>query len=180
MLLDLFEKTLKLPLKSKVVTQPYVDFLANQYQLNHNGFHGIEHWFRVLINARLIAAEVGADIDVVEHFALLHDVMRKDEKLDILHGKRSAEFAEALSGTWIQLNLFQIKQLTEACRDHSMARLSKDITIQVCWDADRLDLGRVGKLPNHTYLATKLARDPKFMKKAIDRSKRSFVNYDFL
>ena len=79
MLLDLFEKTLKLPLKSKVVTQPYVDFLANQYQLNHNGFHGIEHWFRVLINARLIAAEVGADIDVVEHFALLHDVMRKDE-----------------------------------------------------------------------------------------------------
>ena len=26
MLLDLFEKTLKLPLKSKVVTQPYVDF----------------------------------------------------------------------------------------------------------------------------------------------------------
>ena len=84
MLLDLFEKTLKLPLKSKVVTQPYVDFLASQYQLNHNGCHGIEHWFRVIINGRLIAAEVGADIEVVEHFALLHDVMRKDEKLDIL------------------------------------------------------------------------------------------------
>jgi len=99
MLLDLFEKTLKLPLKSKVVTQPYVDFLANQYQLNHNGFHGIEHWFRVLINARLIAAEVGADIDVVEHFALLHDVMRKDEKLDM----------DATDITWLTMQ--QLMQL---------------------------------------------------------------------
>ena len=179
MLLDLFEKTLKLPLKSKVVTQPYVDFLASKYQLNHNGFHGIEHWFRVLINARIIAAEVGADIDVVEHFSLLHDVMRKDEKLEILHGNRSAEFVVSLSGSWMQLNSVQMQQLTEACRDHSMGRLSKDVTIQVCWDADRLDLGRVGNMPNHTYLATKIARDPKFLKKAIERSKHGFVNYDF-
>ena len=179
MLLDLFEKTLKLPLKSKVVTQPYVDFLASQYQLNHNGFHGIEHWFRVLINARLIAAEAGADIYVVEHFSLLHDVMRKNEKLDILHGNRSAEFALSLSGSWIQLNRLQMQQLTEACRDHSMGRLSKDVTIQVCWDADRLDLGRLGNTPNHTYLSTKIARDENFIKRAIKRSKRGFVNYDF-
>ena len=179
MLLDLFEKTLKLPFKSKVVTQPYVDFLASQYQLNHNGCHGIEHWFRVIINGRLIAAEVGADIEVVEHFALLHDVMRKDEKLDILHGNRSAEFALSLSGSWIQLNRLQMQQLTEACCDHSMGRLSKDVTIQVCWDADRLDLGRVDNIPNHTFLATNIARDPKFMKKAIERSRCGFVNYDF-
>ena len=179
MLLDLFEQTLKLPLKSKVVTQPYVDFLASQYQLNHNDFHGIEHWFHVVIHGRLIAAEVGADIEVVEHFALLHDVMRKDEKLDILHGNRSAEFALSLSDSWIRLNRVQMQQLTEACRDHSMGRLSKDLTIQVCWDADRLDLGRLNNKPNHTYLATKIARDQKFMKKAVERSKLGFVNYDF-
>ena len=153
--------------------------MASQYQLNHNGHHGIEHWFRVVINGRLIAAEVGADIEVVEHFALLHDVMRKDGKLDILHGNRSAEFALSLSGDWIQLNRVQMQQLTEACRDHSMGRLSKDLTIQVCWDADRLDLGRLDNKPNHTYVATKIARDPKFMKKAIERSKRRFVKYDF-
>ena len=153
--------------------------MASQYQLNHNDFHGIEHWFRVVINGRLIAAEVGADFEVVAHFALLHDVMRKDERLDLLNGDRSAEFASSISGSWIQLNTFQMHQLTEACRDHSMGRLSKDLTIQVCWDADRLDLGRIGTVPNHNYFSTKIARDSKFMKKVIERSKLGFVNYDF-
>ena len=78
MLLDLFDRTLELPFKSKIVTQPYVDFLAHQYKLSHNGHHGIEHWFRVLINGRLIAQKTGADVEVIEHFALLHDVMRED------------------------------------------------------------------------------------------------------
>ena len=41
-----------------------------------------------------------------------------------------------------------MQQLTEACRDHSMGRLSRDLTIQVCWDADRLDLGRLDKGQN--------------------------------
>ena len=80
--LDLFDRTLELPFKSKIVTQPYVDFLAHQYKLSHNGHHGIEHWLRVLINGRLIAQKTGADVEVIEHFALLHDVMREDEQLD--------------------------------------------------------------------------------------------------
>ena len=69
--IDLLERTLELPVKSKIVTQPYVDFLTHQYQLSHNGAHGIEHWFRVLMNGRLIAEQTGADIEVIEHFALL-------------------------------------------------------------------------------------------------------------
>ena len=99
--LDLLDRTLELPLKSKIVTQPYVDFLAHQYRLSHNGFHGIEHWLRVLINGRLIAAEVGADIEVVEHFALLHDVMREDENTDFQHGNRAADFVKLIAGDWI-------------------------------------------------------------------------------
>ena len=95
MYLDLLDRTLKLPTTSKVVTQPYVDFLTHQYQLSHNGAHGIEHWLRVLINGRLIAAQSGADIEVVEHFALLHDVQRQDEHRDIQHGNRAADFAAA-------------------------------------------------------------------------------------
>ena len=49
MLLDLLERTLELPSKSTVVTQPYLDFLTHQYQLSHNGVHGIEHWLRVTL-----------------------------------------------------------------------------------------------------------------------------------
>ena len=60
-----------------------------------------------------------------------------------------------------------------------MGRLSKDATIQTCWDADRLDLGRVGERPNPTYLGTKAARDPEFIKSALLRSKNRFVSYQF-
>ena len=71
-------------------------------------------------------------------------------------------------------------QLTEACRYHSMGRLSKDVTIQTCWDADRLDLGRVGERPNPTYLGNKVSRDNEFIKEALLRSKNRFVNYQFV
>ena len=57
MLLDLLDRTLELPIKSEIVTQPYVDFLAHQYRLHHNEFDGIEHWLRVLMNGRLISVE---------------------------------------------------------------------------------------------------------------------------
>ena len=43
MLLALFKKILKLPFKSEVVTQRYIDYLARQYQLHHNGCLSIEH-----------------------------------------------------------------------------------------------------------------------------------------
>ena len=179
MLLDLLDRTLELPSKSAVVNQPYLDFLTHQYQLSHNGAHGVEHWLRVLINGRLIAAQSGADIEVVEHFALLHDVQRQDDHRDIQHGNRAADFAASLLGDWIHLNSTQVYQLTEACRYHSMGRLSKDVTIQTCWDADRLDLGRVGEKPNPTYLGTKAARDTEFIKAALHRSNNRFVNYQF-
>ena len=34
--------------------------------------------------------------------------------------------------------------LAYACRHHSGGMIDADITVQACWDADRLDLGRVG------------------------------------
>ena len=91
----------------------------------------------------------------------------------------AADFAASLRGDWIHLNSTQMYQLTEACRYHSMGRLSKDVTIQTCWDADRLDLGRVGERPNPTYLGNKAARDKEFIKAALHRSKNRFANYLF-
>lgn len=53
---------------------------------------------------------------------------------------------------------------------HSDGYTEGDITVQVCWDADRLDLGRVGinqsqagsvlKLPNRSTFLMRLIRDP--------------------
>jgi len=69
--------------------------------------------------------------------------------------------------------------LIEAIRFHSHGRLSRDPTVQACWDADRLDLGRIGDRPDPNYLGTRIARDPEFLKEALHRSKRRFVTYDF-
>ena len=68
----------------------------------------------------------------------------------------------------------------QACRYHSVGRLDRDITIQTCWDADRLDLGRFGMIPKSTYLGSSLARDPNFIEMAVMRSKKRFVSENFV
>jgi len=50
--------------------------------------------------------------------------------------------------------------------------LEADITVQTCWDADRLDLGRVGKTPRVEKLCTEEARDPVLRELAYQRSLR--------
>ena len=131
------------------------------------------------MNGRLIAEQTGADLQVIEHFALLHDVKRYDESNDIDHGGRAAEFAKTLMGDWIHLVKAQALKLTEAIRFHSMGRLSRDVTIQACWDADRLDLCRIVEKPDPSFQGTRIARDPDFLKAALHRSKQRFVNYYF-
>lgn len=46
-------------------------------------------------------------------------------------------------------------------------------------DADRLDLGRVGEKPDPSFLGTRIARSPDFLKSALRRFKQRFVNYKF-
>ena len=180
MLFQAFNKKLEFPKPSAVVNQTYLDFLAKTYKLSHNGHHGLEHWLRVLLNGRLLAEQNGADLEVVEHFALVHDVMRENENMDLHHGPRAAEFIRSIAGSWIKLEQHQLHKLLQACRYHSVGRLDRDITIQTCWDADRLDLGRVGMIPKSTYLGSSLARDPNFIEMAVMRSKKRFVLEDFV
>ena len=71
MFMNLLQRSLDLPSKSHIITQPFIDFLARTYRLDHNGDHGLEHWMRVLVNGRIIAAATDADIDVIEYFSKL-------------------------------------------------------------------------------------------------------------
>lgn len=50
--------------------------------------------------------------------------------------------------------------LYRASERHTGGRTDDSVTVLTCWDADRLDLGRVGIVPNPKYLGTKAARDP--------------------
>jgi uncharacterized protein len=49
--------------------------------------------------------------------------------------------------------------LHHACAWHTHGRLSDDPTIGTCWDADRLDLGRVGTRPEARFMSTEFARE---------------------
>ena len=117
--------------------------------------HGIVHWKQVERNGLLLAEKTGADIVVVRLFALFHDSKRANDGEDIVHGARGAEFAK----TCFEEHLFEITQeqfdkLYHACKFHTTEHRSGDATIDTCYDADRLDLGRVGIVLNPNKMAT--------------------------
>ncbi len=120
-----------------------------------DSLHGPDHWRRVEANGLRLAAETDADVDVVRLFALFHDSRRINEGTDPDHGARGAAWAANLRGTLYQLDLPRLEQLMEACTSHTDGRRHADPTIGTCWDADRLDLGRVHILPDAAYMSTK-------------------------
>jgi len=140
-----------------------------RYALDIDGIHGIKHWRRVLENGLKLAPMTGADVIVVECFAYLHDCCRQSEGIDKGHGKRAAEFARSIREDLTCLTDAQFELLCEACLDHENGRTEADITVMTCWDADRLDLGRVMIRPASKYLCTSEAKSPDIIEWACRR-----------
>ena len=145
------------------------------YTLPWNGFHGIAHWARVLENGLRLAQESGASLEVVQLFAVLHDCRRLNEHHDPEHGPRAAELARELRGDVFELSDREFQLLHRACAGHTYERIHPDVTIQTCWDADRLDLGRVGITPSRYYLNTEVAKRPETIKWADRRATAGFI-----
>lgn len=129
-----------------------------EYELPKYGTHGVVHWARVMQNGLRIADATGADREVIELFALFHDSQRINEDEDAGHGRRGAEFARSLRGELVFLDDARFELLHEACRLHTDGLTTDDPTLGACWDADRLDLGRVGIVPKPKRLCTDAAR----------------------
>ena len=121
--------------------------------------HGPDHWRRVERNAMLLARANGADMTVVRLFALFHDSRRVNDAWDDGHGARGAAHAAELRGTLFDLSDDRFQLLHFACTWHTDRIEHDDPTIAACWDADRLDLGRVGIAPDPHLLNTTLARE---------------------
>lgn len=120
--------------------------------------HGINHWKRVARNGKEIGGLhglKGAKLTIVDLFAYLHDSCRQNEDEDINHGQRAAVMAWDLNGLCYDLSRGNLNKLCCAIAGHSYGEVSSDITIQTCWDADRLDLPRVGITPSIEYLSSK-------------------------
>ena len=122
--------------------------------------HGPRHWERVEKNASMLAENTpGCDADVARVFALLHDCKRQNEGRDPGHGARAAEFAQELADRgMLRLESEQIETLKYAMVHHNNGQVSDDPTIGVCWDADRLDLPRVGTKPVVELMSTEAGR----------------------
>ena len=140
-------------------TAAIIHAILDKYALPLRGYHGVVHWARVLENGQRLASATGAKIDVVTLFALFHDSRRVNEDSDFGHGHRGAKYARSLRGSLVHLDDSDFDLLFEACRLHTDGLTDGDITLQVCWDADRLDLGRVGITPEPDLLCTDAARE---------------------
>ena len=101
--------------------------------------------------------------------------MRINEGVDGGHSRRGAELAKDLRGVVYELDDEAFGLLIKACDLHTEGYLDGDVTLQTCWDADRLDLGRVGTTPRVEKLCTLGAKDPGLLKWAVKRGEALLV-----
>ena len=146
--------------------------IRSQFKLDWEGIHGPSHWARVRAMGLELSLVTGADPLVVELFAWFHDARRLNDGYDPEHGARGAELAGEVRGKFFEVTDEQFALLQEACRGHSDGHLEADVTVQTCWDSDRLDLGRVGNTPDPRRLCTDAARSPEVRQRAEARSER--------
>jgi uncharacterized protein len=149
--------------------KPLVHQILEDYALPWHGTHGVGPWARVLENGLRLAETTGAKVEVVQLFALFHDSRRVNEGVDDGHGERGAELAAELRHLF-KLSDDDFALLYEACAAHTDGLTEADVTIQVCWDSDRLDLGRVGIMPEPKKLCTPAAKASEMLKWADGRA----------
>ncbi len=113
--------------------------------------HDLDHTFRVLQNAKLIARRMkGVDLEVLELSALLHDIARMKEDED-----RTGSIDHALLGAEMAANILRgfnypegkIEVVTDSIRSHRFRadREPKYIEGRILLDADKLDaIGAIG------------------------------------
>jgi uncharacterized protein len=144
--------------------------LRSQFKINWYGHHGIPHWARVRANGLMLADETMANKHVVELFAFFHDAQRFNEYEDEGHGLRGAALAKQLKSHFFEATDIEMDLLQYACQHHSDGMTTGNTTVLTCWDADRLDLGRVGITPNPRYLCTDAAKRKHNLEKANARA----------
>lgn len=149
------------PSKVKVVINKIYrpKWLENIILENYNlgkrkGYHNLWHWENVESNVINLNVPK-SDPFVTRIFALIHDSKRINEDHDENHGERAATYAKELyQQKKIPINNKQLDLLIEACANHEKGLITDNPTIGACWDADRLDLLRVGIIPDKNLLST--------------------------
>ncbi len=149
--------------------------ILSEYTLPRDGIHGLSHWARVMENGLRLAKLNGADKEIITLFAIFHDCRRQNEGRDDGHGIRGGDFAKTLRGSLLTLNDKRFDLLYYACAGHTDGKTEGDITVQTCWDSDRLDLNRVKITTDPKRLCTVEAKKTEILSWAGKRAKDKFV-----
>lgn len=164
-----------------MITDKLLQDIREQFCIDWSGIHGIIHWSRVYEIGMRLAAHTGANTTVVQLFSVFHDSCRYNEGVDPRHGLRGAELAELLRSRHLAaLTDEEFNLLHTACRLHTSAADHEDVTIQTCFDSDRLDLGRVGNIPNPKLLCTEAAKSEQMISWALENSRNGSVPENIL
>lgn len=149
--------------------------IASQYQLDPEGTHGLSHWGRVLENGLRLSRKTGGDPIVISLFAVFHDACRQNQSVDPGHGQRGARLAADFLDHSSLVTPAQLSQLIIACQLHTDGQTQAEMTVQCCWDADRLDLARAGITPSEKFLCTAEAKSSTIIEWATERSLQDFT-----
>lgn len=134
--------------------------VTSQFRLGKYSDHGPNHWMTVRRNGLYLAKLHGADPEVIRLFAVFHNSCRRNEYSDPEHGPRGSVLAETFrTAGHFQLDDTRMDLLVTACQIHNGGPPQTEPTLAVCLDADRLDLGRVGIIPDPQLLSTTTAKD---------------------
>ena len=105
----------------------------------------------------MLLATEKVNIKVVRLFAYLHDHKRINDGWDLEHGQRAAENLDNIRRTLLAgLTDDEFGMLRRACMEHTTTQRTGIPTIDACFDADRLDLPRVGYRPDPIRMASEL------------------------
>jgi len=155
-----------------MISEDLIAVIEQGFALHLDGIHGKAHWARVRSNGLRLAEQTGANRDVIELFALLHDSKRMNNGHDPQHGARAARLAANLRGSFLELPDSEFELLRFACEYHTDGLTEAELTVQTCWDADRLDLGRIGIRPVPRRLCTPAAKEAATIEWAFAQSRR--------
>lgn len=124
--------------------------------------HGPRHWRDVARIGHLIAlAEPESDPIGTFLFAASHDTQRANEYSDAEHGPKAAEMVVHAhkAGLLESVEKPTLLEVHYACINHDKGGITVDPIGGACFDADRLTLPRVGKIPSVEYMSTVAVRE---------------------
>lgn len=147
----------------EIVPKSVLKKIVDDFYIKQSFIHGTPHWSRVFYYGHYLSELNAEDIEVAAFFSIFHDSKRFNDGDDPEHGLRGAEFFREFDKI-IQLKPEQKEIIYEACKVHNYEKQNSSIEVGICLDADRLDLWRVGIIPDNDYLHS-LQSKSEFMKK---------------